>query len=157
MMFISRLIYLWMNNWTVISEKFDPKILEQKFLQSQWRVPMSENPIDDETLFEYAGWAVLYDNKSIFEINPEGPPLGKILFGFIETSFGLAKINGAIFSSLALILMVFLGKRLLNSWILSLFLGISYSFQPIFTINYFRSLLDIPLLVFLLLSLILFL
>lgn len=88
-------------NWEKFSEKFDPKLYEKKYLQSQWVIPGSKNPISDEELYTYAGYKYINGTNPIL-INAETPHLGKYLIGISILIFKNQRIISLIIAILSL-------------------------------------------------------
>lgn len=59
---------------------FDPVVMEQRYLDSQWVNPDSKKPLGDHGLYTWAGWAYVHGENPTL-INSEMPPLGKYLIG----------------------------------------------------------------------------
>ncbi|OGK23440.1 hypothetical protein A3A46_03265 [Candidatus Roizmanbacteria bacterium RIFCSPLOWO2_01_FULL_37_13] len=74
------LFFVILQNRELYLEKFDPKLYEKKYNQSQWVVPNSKNVISDEDLFTYVGYRYVKGLNPIL-INPETAHLGKYLIG----------------------------------------------------------------------------
>jgi len=153
--FILRIISLWIINWKIITKPFDAHETEIKYYQSQWFDPRSETPIDDEELYEYVGYAFIKKGLGVFEANPEMPPLGKYIIGWIEINSGWSKLTGPIFSTLAIILLTILGINVFKNPSLAFLISFVYTFQPIYYENFWRSHLDTMILCCLILAMIL--
>src|SRR3990167_1849764 len=80
-----------LQNKKLYTEKFDPKLYEKKYYQSQWVVPNSKNIISDEDLFTYAGYKYIKGLNPIL-INPETPHLGKYLIGLSIVLFNNQRV-----------------------------------------------------------------
>ena len=59
---------------------YNPNYYKNKYLNSQWVISGSDNPISDEELYSYAAYEYIKGVNPIL-INPEVPPLGKYLIG----------------------------------------------------------------------------
>ncbi|MBQ6435981.1 hypothetical protein IJJ27_00250 [bacterium] len=78
----------------VITRHLDVDYLENLYATSQWMIPLSPRIMADDQLYQLAGYRILYQNADFFSINPETPPLGKILYGyFIGTNGQPGQIN----------------------------------------------------------------
>src|SRR3989344_8395973 len=59
---------------------YNPNYYKNKFLNSQWVISGSNNPISDEELYSYAGYEYVEGINPIL-INSETPPLAKYIIG----------------------------------------------------------------------------
>jgi len=139
---LGRIIYLWHDNWKIISHPFNIKTVEDKYYKSQWFDPRSITPIDDEELYEYVGYALIKKGLGVFEANPEMPPLGKYIIGWMEINSGWSKLTGPAFSTIMLGLLLWLGLLAFKHPGTALIAVIAYSFQPLYFENFWRSHLD---------------
>lgn len=120
------LIIVLYENKKTIFVKFDPLISQKKYLQSQWVIPHSKNPISDEDLYAYAGYKYIKGENPIL-INPEVPPLGKYIIGLSILMFKNYHILAIIFAFLSLILIFIITFKIGNSYLsssLSVFLTV---------------------------------
>ena len=104
---ISSFFYLFfviLQNKVLYTEKFDPKLYEKKYNQSQWVVPNSKNIISDEDLFTYAGYKYIKGLNPIL-INPETSHLGKYLIGLSIVLFNNQRIMSLIVGFLSLLVL----------------------------------------------------
>ncbi len=88
-------------NWSKFTEKFDPKLYEKKYNQSQWVIPNSKNVMSDEDLYSYSGFRYINGLNPILN-SPEVPPLGKYLIGLSIVMFGNQRVISVITAVLSL-------------------------------------------------------
>src|SRR3989344_1052163 len=88
-------------NRSIFLQKFNPAKYEEKFLESQWRVPESKNVISDEDLYSYAAYKYIHGENPIL-INSETPHLGKYLIGLSILIFNNQRIFSIIIALLTL-------------------------------------------------------
>lgn len=70
---------LWFNRY-IFFEAYDQKYLTDYYSFSQWALPLSSRILPDGKLYQHAGYRLI--NKfEPFSLNPEAPPLGKVLIG----------------------------------------------------------------------------
>lgn len=131
--------------------KFDPAYWQGRYLKSQWVDPMSKEPIGDDGLYAYAGWAYIHGRDPTV-LNAEMPPLGKYLIGLSSLIFG----NQNIFSLAVGILVLFAFYKLnllfLKDKFWSLLPIVLFSFEPLYYQQLRAPYLDTLYLLFLLLS-----
>ena len=100
-------------NISLYTTRFEPKLYEKKFNQSQWVIPNSKRVISDEDLYAYAGYQYLKGKNPIL-INPEVPPLGKYIIGVSILVFNnqrLASIVVGVLSLGMIFLLIYLSTR----------------------------------------------
>ncbi len=73
-------VYIWIW-WPQLTEKVNLEYLENLYATSQWMIPLSSRIMSDSELYQLAGYRLVWEKAGLYSINPETPPLGKILFG----------------------------------------------------------------------------
>lgn len=112
-------------NRSLYTTHFDPKLFEKKFNQSQWVIPNSKKIISDEDLYAYSGYQYVKGKNPIL-INPEVPPLGKYIIGVSILIFNnqrIASILAGVLSLGIIFLLLYLSTRSLFISSLGLFLS----------------------------------
>lgn len=94
--FIINIVVPIVSNWNKFTEKFNIKLYEKKYNQSQYMVPQSKNPISDEELLSYAGYKYITGTNPIL-INSDHPPLGKYIIGFFTVLFNNNRVVSLFF------------------------------------------------------------
>lgn len=138
-------------NIKLFTEKFKPKIYEEKYNKSQYVIPQSKTQISDGELLSYAGYRYAKGINPIL-INPEHPPLGKYFIGWFTLLTGNNRLVSLFFAVANLILVAMIIYFITKSLFCSL-LGIVFmSFDTVFIDQIiYAPLLDIIQLFFLLL------
>lgn len=65
----------------IFSYSYDTTYMNDYYDHSQWQIPLSNRVMSDADLYQVAGQRYLA-GTDFFTINPEVPPLGKLLYGF---------------------------------------------------------------------------
>jgi hypothetical protein len=113
------------------TERFDPKLYEKKYNNSQYVIPQSIHPISDEELLSYAGYRYATGLNPIL-INSDHPPLGKYIIGWVTLLTGNNRLVSVFFALGNMILVFSLIYFLTKSFLLSS-LGILFlSFDSMF-------------------------
>jgi len=94
--FIINIVIPIASNWDKFTEKFNLKLYEKKYNQSQYMIPQSKNPISDEELLSYAGYKYITGTNPIL-INSDHPPLGKYIIGFFTVLFNNNRVVSLFF------------------------------------------------------------
>ncbi len=84
-------------NWSLFTEKFNPKLYEKEYNNSQYVIPQSKTPISDETLISYAGYRYATGMNPVL-INSDHPPLGKYIVGWVTLLTGNNRIVSLLFA-----------------------------------------------------------
>ncbi|HSX40291.1 MAG TPA: glycosyltransferase family 39 protein [Candidatus Saccharimonadales bacterium] len=129
--------------------KFNAHYWADKYNRSQWADAWSDQPIGDDGLYTYAGYAYV-NGKDPSLLNAETPPLGKYFIGFFETVTGYWGVFSLFFGCLSLIALYFLNTRLFENKLTALVPVAVFSFDPIFTQQLRAPFLDTMYLTFLL-------
>ncbi len=106
-------------NLNLFTERFDPKLYEKKYNDSQYVIPQSKHPISDEELDSYAGYKYATGLNPIL-INSDHPPFGKYLIGWSILLTGNNRVISIAFAVgnvmlVALIVFMISGSLLLSS------------------------------------------
>lgn len=129
--------------------KFDSIYWQNRYLKSQWVDPQSKEPIGDDGLYAYAGWAYI-KGADPTTINAEMPPLGKYLIGLSIIIFQ----NQNFFSLLTGILVLYcfykLNFLILKNNFWALLAVVLFSLEPLFYQQLRAPYLDTLYLLFLL-------
>lgn len=148
---IYRLIFLFWQNRTFLLQKYNPGYYQKKFNESQYRNPRSKKLIGDYDLYAYAGWEYIHGANPL-TINPEHPPLGKLLIGLVTVLTGFHRISNFIFIILDIICLYWLSHLLNFQRLKSLLLLIALTFDNILIDFYTMTpMLDVIQLFFILL------
>lgn len=91
------------HNKQLFTEKFDPKIYEKKYNNSQYVIPQSKNPISDEDIYAYAGYKYITGLNPIL-INSDHPPLGKYLIGIFILLTGNHRVISIFFAFIIILI-----------------------------------------------------
>ncbi len=116
---ILTITFFLLSNLHTFSDTFDPRISEQKYLNSQWiEGDAGKNvPIGDSGLYAWAGWEYVHGINPIL-INPEMPPMGKYIIGLGLLTLHRPAVIGLIFNGFALLSHFFLAKEVVkNKWL----------------------------------------
>lgn len=135
------------------TERFDPKLYEKKYNNSQYVIPQSKNAISDEELLSYAGYRYATGTNPIL-INSDHPPLGKYIIGWFTLFTGNNRMVSIFFAFGNLALVFFIIYFLTRSTLLSSFGILLLSFDSMFVDQIIHSpILDIIQVFFLVLYL----
>lgn len=143
---ILNLFQIYKSNKPLYLSKFDKNIAYQDYYQSQWVKPNSKNPISDSDLYQVAGYELVTTGIH-YKINPEVPPLGKLIIGYSILIFGNGYISSYISLLLSLLLFYFLTKYFFKNFFLRLFSVLLLSLDPLFVSFSKETLLDQYLLI----------
>lgn len=106
------------NNRNKFLEKFDVKLYEKKYNNSQYVIPRSKNPISDEELLSYAGYKYATGLNPIL-INSDHPPLGKYIIGWSTLLTGNSRTVSLFFALANLVLLMLIVFTITKSRLLS--------------------------------------
>lgn len=138
-------------NFGLFTERFNPKLYEKKYNNSQYVIPQSKNPISDEELLSYAGYRYATGTNPIL-INSDHPPLGKYIIGWFTLLTGNNRSVSTFFAFGNLILIFSIIYLLTKSTLLSSFGVLLVSFDSMFVDQIIHSpILDIIQVFFLIL------
>lgn len=151
LLIFTRFNFLVWENKQSLFQKYNHKIFEKKFNESQYRNPLSKKPIPDYDLYAYAGWEYFH-LKNPLTINPEHPPLGKLFIGLATYISGHHQISNVVFFILVCIALVYFSYLLTSSILTTITLILFLLFDKLFTKAFIESpLLDFPQLFFIIL------
>ena len=144
-------VILFYNRW-IFSYRYDPVYYENLYYHSQWNITGSIRGISDGELYKFVGYR-LVEGENPFNINFEVPPLGKYLYGLSEHLLG-----NPFYTSLGLYLATLfvlwkLSRLLFEDTRLSLFTLLLFVVTPFVGTQIGDTMLDLPLMFFLLLHL----
>lgn len=114
-----------------IFQKFDSTYWTNRYNASQWVTPASKNPIGDDGLYVYVGYALVH-GKDPSLINAELPPFGKYLVGIFEIVTGYVGAFSLTMGFFSLVLFFLFSKELLRSSFLASICTIMLSFESLF-------------------------
>jgi len=129
--------------------KYDPVYWESRYLNSQWVVPDSTQPIGDDGLYAYAGWEYIH-GRDPTTLNAEMPPLGKYFVGLSILVFGNQNIFALACGLLVLFGLYKLNKLIFKNQNWALLPVVLFSFEPLFWQQLRAPFLDLLYLLFLL-------
>jgi hypothetical protein len=139
----------------IFIQKFNKDAAYKKYYLSQWVIPQSKNPISDEDLYQVAGYE-LVTTGTHFKINPEVPPLGKLVFGWSILLFNNPFIISFILYIVSGILFFAISEFIIKNTYLRFVALILFFMDPLITSMSYMTLLDLPQLVALLAHILIF-
>lgn len=119
------------NNRNKFLEKFDVKLYEKKYNNSQYVIPHSKNPISDEELLSYAGYKYATGLNPIL-INSDHPPLGKYIIGWSTLLTGNNRTVSLFFALANLVLLMLIVFTITKSRLLSVMALFFISLDTVF-------------------------
>lgn len=135
----------------IFLENYDVGYWKDRFEHSQWALPLSKRIIGDDGLFAYIGYDLI-NGGSITGFDAEVPPLGKYFIGLSIKVFNNPFYYAIFFGISSLIAFYIISVKVLDNKIKAL-LPISILFlDPLFFSQFYKSMLDICQLFFLLLN-----
>lgn len=132
--------------------RFDAGYWNTRYLQSQWVVSGSKNPIGDDGLYAYAGWQYIHGSNPTL-LNAEIPPLGKYIIGIGEIVFQNQNILMLLIGLSCLGILYLLNLKLFKDKLLAFLPVFLFSFDQLFYSQLRAPYLDTMYLLFLLLTL----
>ncbi len=138
---------------TLYKEPFDRNKSFNQYYQSQWIIPESKNPISDEILYQVAGYELVTTGIH-YKINPEVPPLGKLIYGSSIVFFGNAYIASYLLFILCCIAYFLATKEFIKNPIWQMIAVLLFATDPLLSSLSYHTLLDLPQLLFLLIFII---
>ncbi len=112
LLFLGYLALVFYANRATYSAPFDAEYWQDKYENSQWRLPQSPRGIGDDGLYLYLGYKLIHGADPTLE-NAEMPPLGKYLIGSSIVAFGNGNIFGFATTTVAVLAFFFLAILLL--------------------------------------------
>lgn len=135
----------------IFLENYDVEYWKDRFEHSQWVLPLSKRIIGDDGLFAYIGYDLI-NGGSITGFDAEVPPLGKYFIGLSIKVFSNPFYYAIFFGISSLIVFYIISIKVLGSKIKAI-LPVSILFlDPLFFSQFYKSMLDICQLFFLLLN-----
>lgn len=135
----------------IFLENYDVGYWKERFEHSQWTFPLSKRIIGDDGLFAYIGYDLI-NGGSITGFDAEVPPLGKYFIGLSIKVFNSPFYYAIFFGISSLIVFYTISVKILGSKMKAL-LPVSILFlDPLFFSQFYKSMLDICQLFFLLLN-----
>lgn len=119
------------NNFSKLNEKFDEKVYEKKYNNSQYVIPQSKQPISDEELLSYAGYRYAQGLNPVL-INSDHPPLGKYFIGWFTMLTGNNHVVSLFFGLGCIMLLVSFVFYLTRSALLSSITFLMMSIDSVF-------------------------
>lgn len=148
-LFVFWILFIFFNNRTLYFQSFNPTDALKQYYQSQWIVPQSKNPISDEVLYQVAGYE-LATTGNHYKINPEVPPLGKLIYGYSIVFFGNAYVISYLLFILCCAFFFLITKEYIKSSIWQMIAVLVFATDPLLSSLSYHTLLDLPQLFFLL-------
>ena len=142
-----------------LTSKSNYRKLAKQFDRSQWRNPLSKEKIDDNTLYHYAAF-YLVKGGNPFVVNPEVPPWGKYFYGLSIILFGNPYWASTFFYLGLIAVSIFLTinlnqsankKNQFSKIIVALLVGLVVTNMELVRSQLHLTMLDLPLIFFLLL------
>lgn len=146
------LITTFFKNWRVFTDKYDIAYWQKEFSFSQVAKSRPEHFFSDYEVYSIVGYKY-WLGQNPMKMHPEVPPLGKYLVGLGIVLFGNNSIMSFILGILCLVFIFFLAHDVTGSsqvGLLSVFLLL---IDPLFMEHFTTANIDIPQLLFLLVSL----
>lgn len=128
-------------NRALLSSRFDKAYWQDRYEQSQWRLPLSDRVIGDDGLYLYEGYRLIRGGDPTIS-NAEMPPLGKYLIGTSIVLFGNGHIYGLIITLLLLLTTYILAKKILKETFLALAAAMLLATDPLITNQYTLTMMD---------------
>lgn len=135
----------------LFSQNYDVEYWKDRFEHSQWALPLSKRIIGDDGLFAYIGYDLI-NGGSITGFDSEVPPLGKYLIGASIKVFNNPYYHSVLFGLGSLIVFYSLSLKVLKSKTKSFVVTSILFLDPLFFSQFWKSMLDIYQLFFLLLN-----
>lgn len=129
---------------------YDSQYWQERFEQSQWRLPLSKRILGDDGLYLYQADKLIHGADPT-SLNAEVPPLAKYLIGLALAAFNNGNLYGLVINIIVLIAFFFLAKKLLKKTSFSLAATALLTLDPLFTDQYYKTMIDSTHLLFLLL------
>jgi hypothetical protein len=139
--FFLQLFLLLFSHRSTFTTPYDRPYWQERFEQSQWRLPLSQRTVGDDGLYLYVG-DQLIQGANPSSLNPEMPPLGKYLIGLSILLFGNGNLYGLAINLLALVVFFFLVQTLFQKKTLSLTATTLLALDPLFTSQSFQTMVD---------------
>jgi len=128
-------------NRALLTTRFDQKYWQERYEQSQWRLPLSDRVIGDDGLYLYEGYRLIRGGDPT-SANAEMPPLGKYLIGASVMLFGNGHIYGALTTILLLLATYLLAKRVLKETFAAVLVAALLATDPLVTNQFTLTMMD---------------
>lgn len=142
--FVMSIIVLYLFLLRVLySEKFDRKFFNDLYDHSQYNIAQSYRAIGDSAVYQVVGDRLVNNVSKVFQVDPQVPPLGKLIIGYSIKIFGNAYVQN-IFVFVGLLIGVWLlGIQVLHSKMKALAFTLLVLFDPIIVSQLKTVMLDL--------------
>lgn len=145
-------VFIIATNSSVFGQSFDPQKAQQRYFNSAYiKGDKADYILSDSELYTTEGFFLIQEGRDLKKITPGHPPLGKYLIGISTYVFGSPIWLNFLFGLGVLLLIYLLASQFFSSKI-SLLTMIVFSFEPLFLSTLTKTMLDVYLLFFSLLS-----
>lgn len=127
-------------NRAPLTRPFDRAYWQNKYEQSQWKLPLSQRTIGDDGLYLWEGYRLVQGDDPT-SINAEVPPFGKYLIGASTVLFHNGHLYGLIVTTLLVGALYLLAKRVLPSYIAA-GIAVAFAADPLITRQYTLTMMD---------------
>lgn len=128
-------------NRALLTTKFDQGYWQNRYEQSQWRLPLSDRVIGDDGLYLFEGYRLIHGGDPT-SANAEMPPVGKYFIGASILLFGNGHIYGLLSTTLLLIATYLLAKTLLKETFPALLTTTLLATDPLITNQFTLTMMD---------------
>lgn len=136
--YIALVIYA---NRALLTSRFDQEYWQERYEQSQWKLPLSLRTIGDDGLYLFEGYRLIHGGDPT-STNAEMPPLGKYLIGLSIVLLGNGYLYGLITTVLLLVCTYLLAHLLLKKTVPALMLTALLATDPLITNQYALTMMD---------------
>ncbi len=144
-------IVFWNIRWIFVY-KFEPEYWENYYYESQWNVPNSKRGISDEGDYRYIGYR-LVNGENPFNVDYWVPPLGKYWYGVGSKYLGNPYLISVTIYLLTLLVVGLLARILFEKqWQVWMAVYL-FAFNPLIIEQISQTMLDLPMTLFWLVSL----
>lgn len=140
----SALAFVLFNSREIFFFRYEPEYYENLYYHSQWNISGSVRGISDGTLYKFVGYR-LAQGENPFDINPETPPFGKLLYGLAEKFTGNPYWVSIFFYLASVSVMLLLLKDLFKNWQATLLSLLLFATTPFIVTQVRDTMLDLPL------------
>ncbi len=145
-------LFIVFTNSSIFSSSFDPQKAQQRYFNSAYvKGDKADYILSDSQLYATEGFFLIQEGRDLKNITPGHPPLGKYLIGISTYIFGNPVWINFLFGLAVLLLIYLLTSQFFSQKIAFLTL-IVFSFEPLFLPTLTKTMLDVYLLFFSLLS-----
>lgn len=128
-------------NRALLFSRFDQVYWQERYEQSQWRLPLSDRVIGDDGLYLYEGYRLIHGGNPTLS-NAEMPPLGKYLIGISIMLFGNGHLYGFIATLLLVAATYLLAKKVLKDTFPAAIVAALLATDPLVTNQYTLTMMD---------------